>query len=201
MSNVVAVLTSVVLLIIIFVLAQHCKSLMDDLRLSAMHISRLKDESQGLQAQKEKVYKLYIETAARNVTLVGSLKSMKNDNVLKARVTAYAPNDNQSGMCADGDPSVTSIGLTPGWGIVAVDPDIIPYNTLMYIPGYGYAVAGDTGGALRNSAEIAIDVYMDTYKQAIDWGVQYLDVQILGPYKKEGLVGVEFKNMKEEHND
>ncbi len=42
----------------------------------------------------------------------------------------------------------TSIGLPLRKGIVAVDTDYIAYGTRMYIPGYGFAIAGDTGGGV-----------------------------------------------------
>lgn len=98
--------------------------------------------------------------------------------VITARVTAYAPFDNKSGMCADSDPSVTSIGLKPGKEYIAVDPKKIPYGTKVIIPGYGEVEAGDTGGALRAYDGVAIDVFMDTYEEAIQWGVQYLEVEV-----------------------
>lgn len=71
---------------------------------------------------------------------------------------------------------LTSIGLVPAEGIVAVDPRVIPYHTRMYIPGYGFAIAGDTGGAIRGNR---IDLFMHSYYKAIHWGRQELEIYIL----------------------
>lgn len=87
------------------------------------------------------------------------------------KVTAYAPHDNKSGICGGG---LTSLGKEPEKDIIAVDPKEIPYGTRVYIPGYGESIAGDTGPAIRSYEGIAIDVYMPTYKEAIQWGVKYV---------------------------
>ena len=92
------------------------------------------------------------------------------------RVTGYAPFDNGSGICNDGDPTNTSTGTYPQNGTVAVDPNKIPYETELYIPGYGYGIAEDTGGAMRSYNGYAIDLFFDTYEEAMRWGVQYVDV-------------------------
>lgn len=97
---------------------------------------------------------------------------------ITAKITAYAPFDNQSGICADENPNVTSIGHIPSAQYVAISPDKIPYGTKMYIPNYGFVEAGDTGGALRLYDGYAIDVFFNTYKEAIEWGKQYLKVKI-----------------------
>lgn len=75
----------------------------------------------------------------------------------------------------DGD-GVTSIGLVPKHGIIAVDPDFIPYGTRVYIPGYGFAMAGDTGGAIVGNR---IDLFMDDYREAINFGRRNVEMYIL----------------------
>ena len=96
-----------------------------------------------------------------------------------AKVTAYAPLDNQSGICTDETPSRTATMKYPSRGMVAVNPDRIPYGTLLYVPGYGYAKAEDTGGAVCSYDGMQIEVLMDTYEEAMNWGVRYMEVKIL----------------------
>jgi 3D (Asp-Asp-Asp) domain-containing protein len=61
----------------------------------------------------------------------------------------------------------TATGLPVGWGVAAVDPSVIPLGTHMSIPGYGEAVAADTGGAVVGST---IDLWFPTVAQANAWG-------------------------------
>ena len=75
----------------------------------------------------------------------------------------------------DGD-GVTSIGLVPKHGIIAVDPDVIPYGTRVYIPGYGFAVAGDTGGSIVGNR---IDLFMENHYDAISFGRRNVEMYIL----------------------
>lgn len=70
----------------------------------------------------------------------------------------------------------TSIGLVPYEGIAAVDPRVIPYYTKMYIPGYGIAMAGDTGGDMVGNR---IDLFFNDYHQAIHWGRRDVEIYIL----------------------
>ena len=100
-------------------------------------------------------------------------------------MTAYAPFDNKSGICNDGDPNSTSTGKRPGPEYAAADPSRLPYGTKLNIPGYGAVEIQDTGGALRNYEGIAVDLYFETYSEAMQWGVQYLEVEILGGLDEE----------------
>jgi 3D (Asp-Asp-Asp) domain-containing protein len=61
----------------------------------------------------------------------------------------------------------TSTGLPVGWGVAAVDPSVIPLGTHLVVPGYGEAVAADTGSAIRGST---IDLWFPTVAQADAWG-------------------------------
>lgn len=64
-------------------------------------------------------------------------------------------------------PGNTASGLPVGWGVVAVDPSVIPLGTKLTIPGYGAAVAADTGSAVRGND---IDLWFPTLAQARAWG-------------------------------
>ena len=64
-------------------------------------------------------------------------------------------------------PGRTATGLPVGWGVVAVDPAVIPLGTRMTVPGYGEAVAADTGSAVRGNT---IDLWFPTLAQARAWG-------------------------------
>lgn len=64
-----------------------------------------------------------------------------------------------------------------GISTIAVDPNVIPLGTYMYIDGYGYAVAADTGGAIKGNK---IDIYYDYEQECCDWGVRNVKVTILG---------------------
>jgi 3D (Asp-Asp-Asp) domain-containing protein len=73
-----------------------------------------------------------------------------------------------------GQPSY--IGLPLGRGIVAVDPNVIPMGTKLYIEGYGEAIAADQGNAIKGNR---IDLYFDTHQQALNWGMKTVKVTIL----------------------
>ena len=64
-------------------------------------------------------------------------------------------------------PGRTASGLPVGWGVVAVDPTVIPLGTRMTIPGYGEGVAADVGSGIRGAM---IDLWFPTLAQAFAWG-------------------------------
>ncbi len=99
--------------------------------------------------------------------------------IRNVRVTAYSPYDDVNNINSEGNPSITSTGALAQRGNIAVDPSKIPYGTKLDILGYGVGVALDTGGALRNYDGIAIDIHVDTFEEAMLWGVRYIDVIIL----------------------
>ncbi|GAC1653071.1 MAG: 3D domain-containing protein [Vulcanimicrobiaceae bacterium] len=62
---------------------------------------------------------------------------------------------------------ITASGYRAGHGIVAVDPRVIPLGTRLYIPGYGVAIAGDTGGAIVGNR---IDLGFNSLRDAFQFG-------------------------------
>ena len=67
-------------------------------------------------------------------------------------------------------------GTLAHWGTVAVDPSVIPLYSRLYIPGYGFAVAGDTGGAIVGNR---IDLFFPSYSDAIRFGRRTVTVYVL----------------------
>ncbi len=69
----------------------------------------------------------------------------------------------------------TAIGMKAGKGVIAVDPSVIKLRSSVYIPGYGQAVAGDTGGAIKGNI---IDLGFDDARTA-GWTARYVDIYLL----------------------
>lgn len=67
------------------------------------------------------------------------------------------------------------IGLPLARGIVAVDPDIIPMGSKLYVEGYGEAIAADQGGAIQGNR---IDLFFDSKQEAFDWGMRTIKVTV-----------------------
>jgi 3D (Asp-Asp-Asp) domain-containing protein len=82
------------------------------------------------------------------------------DAALRMVATAY------TAQCT-GCSGITASGRPAGHGIVAVDPRYIPLGTRLYIPGYGHALAGDTGGAIRGNR---IDLGFESHRDALKFG-------------------------------
>ena len=89
--------------------------------------------------------------------------------VYEMEATAYLPGD------GDGR-GITATGIKATWGVVAVDPKVIPLGSRVYVPGYGFAIAADTGGAIKGSK---IDLCMEDYGQAIQFGRRPVEVYVL----------------------
>lgn len=70
----------------------------------------------------------------------------------------------------------TATGMKQGYGVVAVDPKVIPLYTRVYVPGYGIGIAGDVGGGVKGNM---IDLGFDSING--QWSTRYVDVYILAP--------------------
>ena len=83
--------------------------------------------------------------------------------------TGYSPEE-------PGLDDTTATGLKAQHGVVAVDPGVIPLGTRLYIEGYGYAIAGDTGSAIKGNR---IDLCFDTLGEVEAYGWRTITVEIL----------------------
>ena len=77
--------------------------------------------------------------------------------------------------------TITAMGSKPvrnpnGISTVAVDPNVIPLGSKVYVSGYGVAIAADTGGAIKGNI---IDVFLNSYEECMNWGRREVTVQLL----------------------
>jgi 3D (Asp-Asp-Asp) domain-containing protein len=97
-----------------------------------------------------------------------------------AKITGYEPSFMSCGKFADGKTSIMrdAYQLTG----VAADPAVLPYGTVVYIPGVGYRTVDDTGSAMKKSwrrkGELHLDLRFLTVSQALRWGIKYKEVEI-----------------------
>lgn len=110
------------------------------------------------------------------------------EKVIEASATAYCLCKKCCGKSPDHPAygyTCSGIKIEQGTGIkvIAVDPSYIPLKSKVYVEGlngawdYGYAIAADTGSAIK---ELKIDLYMDTHEEALQWGRKKVNVYILG---------------------
>ncbi|EAZ85335.1 LysM peptidoglycan-binding domain-containing protein [Lysinibacillus fusiformis] len=80
----------------------------------------------------------------------------------------------------EGCSGITATGMNlkanPNAKVISVDPAVIPLGSKVYVEGYGEAIAGDTGGAIKGKR---IDVFFPSQQDAINFGVKQLKVTIL----------------------
>jgi 3D (Asp-Asp-Asp) domain-containing protein len=79
----------------------------------------------------------------------------------------------------------TRLGLDAGRGIVATDPRVIGLRTNLFVPGYGLAFAGDTGGRIKGK-RIDLGYAEDSLE---DW-YRWVDVYLLTPAPPKSLINI-----------
>jgi 3D (Asp-Asp-Asp) domain-containing protein len=96
--------------------------------------------------------------------------------------SAYSPLDDRNGLSSWGDGEYMAAGVKTRDHLdtaIAVDPDVVPLGSRVFIIGFGWRKALDTGGAIRGNK---IDICMRSYEQAINYGRQ--KVLVMWPRKE-----------------
>lgn len=92
---------------------------------------------------------------------------------ISVTATAYTAScDGCSGVTATG----VNLNEDQNAKVIAVDPDVIPLGSEVYVEGYGRATAADTGGNINGNK---IDLHVPSEKEALNWGVQSVDVTVI----------------------
>ncbi len=98
----------------------------------------------------------------------GAIYEIANTYTMEATAYTNIPNSRWYGITASGLPTFV--------GMVAVDKNVIPLGTILYVEGYGIAIAGDTGSAING---YDIDLFMNSYNEAITFGRRNVTVHKL----------------------
>ncbi len=140
------------------------------------------DKLQSKQVIEEKVTKQPVTEVIEKGTKKNTIKTEKGifviDKKINMKSTAYTAGPESTGKSPGHKGyGITASGMKAQKGVVAVDTRVIPFGTELYIEGYGYAIAGDTGSAIKGNK---IDVFFDSYSDAIQYGVKNVNVYVLG---------------------
>ncbi|MCM3772905.1 MULTISPECIES: LysM peptidoglycan-binding and 3D domain-containing protein [Priestia] len=115
-------------------------------------------------------------TSAPSTSTSSPAPAEENKSVSKeitVEATAY------TAYCA-GCSGITATGIdlrsNPNRKVIAVDPRVIPLGSRVYVEGYGEAIAGDTGGAIKGTR---VDLFMASQSSALNWGRKTVKLQIL----------------------
>jgi len=102
-----------------------------------------------------------------------STSSSTSQKEITVTATAYT-------ATCEGCSGITSTGINllenPDAKVISVDPSVIPLGSKVHVEGYGEAIAGDTGGAIKGNK---IDIFIPSKQEAINYGVQQVKVTIL----------------------
>ncbi|MEK4487377.1 3D domain-containing protein [Psychrobacillus sp. FSL H8-0484] len=105
--------------------------------------------------------------------VVSAPPATEDSTEMLVTATAY------TAYCA-GCSGTTAYGIdlraNPDQKVIAVDPKIIPLGTKVWVEGYGEAIAGDTGGAIKGNK---IDVFIPSHESAMEWGVKKVIIRVL----------------------
>jgi 3D (Asp-Asp-Asp) domain-containing protein len=129
--------------------------------LDSQEISRLEAQAHAAEAKAEQVTHL---APAATVAYPVELRS--------TQASGHTVSVVSTGYCLSG---TTATGIPVGWGVAAVDPRVIPLGTHLTIPGYGEAVAADTGGSIVGGR---IDLWFPSCAQAGGWGSRSVTIAL-----------------------
>lgn len=135
-------------------------------------VRRVKMREETLEPPQPRIYEIGVHGHIASRGAVGRGSSFRTTKVLTMNASAYTPHRSGGGTGT----GRTATGLPAGYGLVAVDPRVIPLGTVLYVEGYGIAIAADTGRAIRGHK---IDLCYATRQQALQFGRRQVRVHIL----------------------
>ncbi|PEW07101.1 enterotoxin [Bacillus cereus] len=120
-----------------------------------------------------------VKTAAKPAVKAAETSEPSGGRELTVEATAYTAHPSENGGTYGGR-VLTAMGhdltANPNMKMIAVDPKVIPLGSKVWVEGYGEAIAGDTGGAIKGNR---IDVLLGSDSAAQKWGRKTVKVKIL----------------------
>ncbi|PGZ07546.1 enterotoxin [Bacillus cereus] len=120
-----------------------------------------------------------VKTAAKPAVKAAQTSEPSGGRELTVEATAYTAHPSENGGTYGGR-VLTAMGhdltANPNMKMIAVDPKVIPLGSKVWVEGYGEAIAGDTGGAIKGNR---IDVLLGSDSAAQKWGRKTVKVKIL----------------------
>ncbi|MEX0376696.1 cell wall-binding protein EntA [Bacillus sp. S4] len=120
-----------------------------------------------------------VKTAAKPAVKAAETSEPSNGRELTVVATAYTAHPSENGGTYGGR-VLTAMGhdltANPNMKMIAVDPKVIPLGSKVWVEGYGEAIAGDTGGAIKGNR---IDVLLGSDSASQKWGRKTVKVKIL----------------------
>ncbi|PGY13270.1 enterotoxin [Bacillus cereus] len=120
-----------------------------------------------------------VKTAAKPAVKAAETSEPSNGRELTVVATAYTAHPSENGGTYGGR-VLTAMGhdltANPSMKMIAVDPKVIPLGSKVWVEGYGEAIAGDTGGAIKGNR---IDILLGSDSAANKWGRKTVKVKIL----------------------
>ena len=145
--------------------------------LTAKRLAGLESRARAAQQQSANL----ISTAAANAATTPAAAPATTTTASQAAPSTTAPATGTRSLVVDAVayhlPGSTASGLPVGVGVIAVDPNVIPLGTRLFVPGYGPAVAADVGSAVRGNI---IDLWMPSTKDALAWGRRTVTIVVYG---------------------
>lgn len=160
--------------------------------------------AKGADGEKQVVYRIYYEegnelyreisseivTKEPELTVVTVGTKVRQTAVKQGRTFSYSRKITMKATAYDTSPeenggyTTTATGTSLGFGVVAVDPKVIPLGSRLYVEStddgasftYGYCIAADTGGAIKGNR---IDLCYNTRSQCIQFGRRNVTVYVL----------------------
>lgn len=151
--------------------AEEAAALAEKVKVAQITSKTTVEKEEGSTVKKDSVSSTQPETENKPETPTESKPAPSAGKTMVVSATGYSTA--QPGLSTH---TATGINLLQNPMVIAVDPRVIPLGTMIEVPGYGIAIAGDTGGAIKGNK---IDIHFKTVGQALSWGRKTITIRLL----------------------